>query len=300
MRPARRWRCHGSGSRIYPATLLLLPLYVLGLTYAVLRYELMEANQWARRALTWGLLVAVAVAVTALPTGLIAAAGTWWLSALAVAAAIALWVPVRRLVDGLIFPGGELGADEISAWRAELEATQTEADIAAVGDRLLRQKLRVATSDWTDAPPGPRQVIEVMKGLQDEARRELARRRAFAERQRLAELGALAATVAHDLRNPMNIIAMAVADAEPNKRNEVRAQLARMEALVRDVLEYAKPWAVHPVALDLASAAADAARGMNVSLDIPAGLTVRADPLRFGQAIANLWPTPPGAAAACW
>ena len=127
-----------------------------------------------------------------------------------------------------------------------------------------------------------------MNGLREDARRELERRRAFAERQRLAELGALAATVAHDLRNPMNIVAMAVAEAEPKTREEVRAQLARMEALVRDVLDYAKPWTVVAVDLDLAAAVAGAGKGMNLTVEIPPGLAVRADPLRLSQALDNL------------
>ncbi len=276
------------GIAVFPFTLLLLPLYIVGLTYAVLRYELMTANLWARRALTWGLLIVLAVAITALPAGLVAAEGIWWLSALAVAAAMALGLPVRRLVDGLIFPGGDLDAAEIAAWRAALDAAPDEAEIDPIADRLLHQKLRVPASDWAEAPPGPRRVIEVMNGLRDEARREIVRRRAFAESQRLAELGALAATVAHDLRNPMNIMAMAVANADPTVRDEVKAQIARMEALVRDVLDYARPWAVQVAELDVASAAADAGRGMDIAFDIPAGLTVRADPLRLAQAIGNL------------
>ena len=262
------------GASIFPFTLLLLPFYLLGLTYAVLRYEFMAANLWARRALTWGLLATLAVAVTALPAGLLAAEGTWWLSALAVAAAMVLWLPVRRVVDGLIFPGGDLDAGEISAWRTELQAAQDEAEVRAASDRLLLKKLRVSPSDWSEAPPGPRRVINVMNGLRDEALREIARRRAFAESQRLAELGALATTVAHDLRNPMNIMAMAVANADAGIRDEVRTQIARMDALVRDVLDYAKPWTVHVTQVDVVGAIADVGRGMEIDLDIPSGITV--------------------------
>ena len=124
--------------------------------------------------------------------------------------------------------------------------------------------------------------------LRFELMADLERRRAEAERRRLAELGALAATVAHDLRNPLNIIAMAVAGAEPVLRAEVRAQIQRMEALVRDLLDYAKPWSIAPVTVPLAAAVAEAASGLKIECDIPGSAEVRADPLRLNQALANL------------
>jgi signal transduction histidine kinase len=124
--------------------------------------------------------------------------------------------------------------------------------------------------------------------LRYELMADLERRRAEAERQRLAELGALAATVAHDLRNPLNIIGMAVAGAEPAVRAEVRTQIERMDALVRDLLDYAKPWRIESAAVPLTEAVAEAAGGHPVDNETPAGLEVRADPLRLHQALANL------------
>ncbi|HSV28239.1 MAG TPA: HAMP domain-containing sensor histidine kinase, partial [Candidatus Omnitrophota bacterium] len=271
-----------------PWPLLLLPLYLAVLAYGVLRYELMAANQWVRRALTGGLLMALAGLATALPTGLVAAEAPWAVSALAVSAALALWGPVRRRVDRMVFPGGEVTAAELAGWRAALDQADDDEDITRRADALLRDKLRVPQSDWADAPPGPRRVVEVMDGVRMEALRTLAARRAFADRQRLAELGALAATVAHDLRNPMNIVAMAVADANPSIRTEVTTQLGRMEALVRDLLDYAKPWTVTPTEVDITAAVAEVAWGTGVETDIPAGLTVHADPLRLSQALGNL------------
>jgi signal transduction histidine kinase len=276
------------GINAYPWPLLLLPFYLAILAYGVLRYELMAANQWARRALTWGLLMVLATALTAMLTGLVANRAPWMASALAVAAALVLWGPLRRTVDRLVFPGGDVAAAELAAWRDALAGANDEGEIAHMAGAFLRAKLRVDRADWDDAPPGPRRVIEVMAGLREDALKDLDRRRAFAERQRLAELGALAATVAHDLRNPMNIVAMAVADAEPAVRQEVKAQLARMDGLVRDLLDYAKPWSVTPVPVDVSAAVAEAARGMEVAVEVPEGMTVRADPLRLGQALGNL------------
>lgn len=129
---------------------------------------------------------------------------------------------------------------------------------------------------------------DLAAGLREETLHELERRQAEAERHRLAELGALAATIAHDLRNPMNIIAMAAAEAEPATRAEIRAQLTRMDALVRDLLDYAKPWTVDPVRVDAAQAVAATVRDRTVERDIPPDLPLRADPLRLAQALDNL------------
>lgn len=129
---------------------------------------------------------------------------------------------------------------------------------------------------------------DLIAGFREESLRDLRRRQTESERQRLAELGALAATVAHDLRNPMNIVAMAVADADAATRAEVKTQLARMEALVRDLLEYAKPWAITPTEMDAAEAIAMAVRNRGAEMDVPPGLTLRADPLRLAQALDNV------------
>lgn len=276
------------GVAAYPWPLLLLPLYLVVLTYGVLRYELMAANQWARRALTGGLLIVLAGALTAIPTGIVAADSPWFASTLAVAVALILWGPMRHLVDRLVFPGGEVAPTELGAWRSALDEAPDEEAIDRTADELLRAKLRVPEADWAHAPPGPKRVIDLMEGMRADARRGLARRRMLAEKERLAELGSLAATVAHDLRNPMNIVAMAVAEADPAVRTEVKAQLARMDTLVRDLLDYAKPWAVAPADVNVAAAVAEVARGAPVETDIPADLTVRADPLRLYQALGNL------------
>nr|WP_305123309.1 HAMP domain-containing sensor histidine kinase [Roseomonas sp. GC11] len=133
--------------------------------------------------------------------------------------------------------------------------------------------------------------------LSDEAARldraaELARQaREQAQAARLAELGALAATVAHDIRNPLNIIAMAAATAPPAARAEIREQIARITRLSADLLDYARPWRVEPIPMDLADLARAAVQGefpvrFGPGLDAP--LPVRADPGRLRQALGNL------------
>ncbi len=279
------------GIEVFPWTLLLLPGYAIGLGYGVVRYELMAANHWARQALTWAMVTTLAVVATAVPLGWLAAERSWLASVLAVLVAMLAWMPLQRLAGRLIFPSGEVSAAELAEWREALDAATDETALETVATVLLSRKLGLpedVLSDWSEAPPGPRRLAELIDTLKAEARRTLERRRAHAEQQRLAELGALAATVAHDLRNPMNIIAMAVADTAPAPRAEVAAQLARMAALVRDLLDYAKPWTVEPAETDLAAVLQEVGAGLAFTTELPSGLSLRADRLRLGQVLGNL------------
>src|SRR5262249_28312402 len=109
-------------------------------------------------------------------------------------------------------------------------------------------------------PPGQRHLAELFGSLVLEAavRVEQAQQLAARERERqlqarLAELGALAATVAHDIRNPLNIISMAVASAPGETRREVADQVDRIAHLTHDLLDYAKPWKLAAAEVDLAA-----------------------------------------------
>ena len=100
---------------------------------------------------------------------------------------------------------------EVARWRAELGEAASPQDVERVAVRMLATKLgtQLRPGDGDLAPPGPRRIVETLAGLKGEAVEALARHRDTAERERLAEIGMLAATVAHDLRNPMNVVAMA-------------------------------------------------------------------------------------------
>ncbi|MDH4463314.1 MAG: ATP-binding protein [Acidovorax sp.] len=151
---------------------------------------------------------------------------------------------------------------------------------------------------WDAAPPGPRHVAELFGTVVAEAAARVDQAQQFAARERerqlqarLAELGALAATVAHDIRNPLNIISMAVATAPGDTRREVADQVARIANLTHDLLDFAKPWKLAPRELDMA------AHVRNAALRLPAvtlgpGLTqplvLQADPRRVDQALTNL------------
>lgn len=69
--------------------------------------------------------------------------------------------------------------------------------------------------------------------------------------QHLRELGSLSAAIAHELRNPLNIIAMASV-APGDHQQLIQSQINRAEHLLKDVLDYAKPSQLYYQPLDFA------------------------------------------------
>ncbi|WP_298200407.1 sensor histidine kinase [Novosphingobium sp.] len=294
------------GIAAYPWPVLGLPLYSVALVYAVVRHRFMAADVWARRGLVWLLLLAGAGAAAALiatlplalagrPEGFVA---TWAALAGAMALGLVAMAPLKRLTDRLVFPGAQL---DVEPWRDALAPAADEQTLAALANQMLRERLglgadgpalalegeRASLQGWDDAPLALRQTATRVAGLVEEAARRLAsaRRLVEAEREaRLAELGALAATIAHDLRNPLGIVQMAATGAPPEVRAEIAEQVGRMNALVTDILDYARAWTITPRTLDPGEFLAT----FGVPVEAPAGLTLSADPAALRRAVANL------------
>ena len=88
-----------------PWPLLGLPIYPVFLVYGILRYELLLANAWARRALGWTILVGIAgLVVAALPLlPFEATLGTRFATAVVVGIAfVVLSGPARRLAERIV------------------------------------------------------------------------------------------------------------------------------------------------------------------------------------------------------
>ena len=129
--------------------------------------------------------------------------------------------------------------------------------------------------------------------------------------RRLAELGEMAAGIAHELRNPLASIGLYarlleedLPDGEPTGQNatKIASAVRRMDAIVTDVLAFAREDRVHPEPVDLASilrAAAESGAeaagrcepmpGVRIETparDVPA--RVACDPSLFHQALVNI------------
>lgn len=311
---------------VYPWQVLALPAYPVILVYGILRYQVFVANAWARRALVWALLLGAGL--LAVPLALLLPVDSRWVSGVLVAAiCLALNGPVRAFAERIVYPGSTVSVADLRVWRAELFEATSEADLAARASALLSKRvaLRVevrlddgapaddmpallCTRDasgwqtrlhgWDAAPPGPRRLAGLFAGVLSEAATQLEHARQAEERERerqlqarLAELGQLAASVAHDLRNPLNIIAMAVATAPSDTRREVADQVQRISRLAEDLLDYAKPWQIRPVTVDAAQQVREAARrasGVELGAGLDESLPIQADPQRLDQALVNL------------
>jgi len=309
---------------VFPVPLLLLPLYPVILVYGVLRWGVFVANAWAGRALVWTLLLAIGVGIVGLMP-LLLPFESRWLSGVAVATGcLALSGPVRRFVQRLIYPGGEASAADLQAWREALLPAETLAELGELAGKLLSQRLgtpvevvfdadteptlprlncrrapwRLELEGWSAAPPGQRHLAELFGSLVLDAamRVEQAQQLAARERERqlqarLAELGSLAATVAHDIRNPLNIISMAVAMAPTDTRREVAEQVDRIAHLTRDLLDYAKPWKLAPAEVDvttLVQTVASCQPGVDIGPGLQQPLPALLDARRVEQALTNL------------
>ncbi|WP_077000598.1 sensor histidine kinase [Variovorax sp. KK3] len=311
----------------YPWQVLAMPAYPVILVYGILRYQVFVANAWARRALAWTLLVGLGL--LSVPLTLLLPLDSRWLSGTAVAVVcLALNGPVRRFAERIVYPGGTASAADLQGWRDALAKTVTWSALEAEAAELLSKRVglridvRVATDGdpvsampmlvcresssgwatelrgWDSAPPGSRRLAELFAEVLTETAGRLQQAALAEQRERerqlqarLAELGALAASVAHDLRNPLNIIAMAVATTPPDVRREVGDQVGRISHLAEDLLDYAKPWQVRPVTVDAALQVREAARRapeVEIGSGLAHALPLQADPLRFAQAIGNL------------
>jgi two-component system sensor histidine kinase PilS (NtrC family) len=128
----------------------------------------------------------------------------------------------------------------------------------------------------------------------------------LAEQGRLASIGELSASLAHELRNPLAAVANSMQmlgelpELPPSERRLLeimRTELARLEQLVADFLRYARPRPAEPVPVRLdalVQAVVDGVRhhpgasDCRIVIKAEAGPPVMLDPELFRQALGNL------------
>lgn len=252
----------------------------------------------------------------------------WPLSAAILLVMLALEGPSRRAMERVVFPGTRIDQMVLMQWRAALEGARDWHELEAVAARLLgahlRQTLLVAVSrqpasseptvlchadpaskrwlcelrGWEGATPSVRHVGEVFAELLAAAAARLERMMQYAEQEKrhlqeahLLELGGLAAIVAHDLRNPLNIISMAAASCAPQTRADIREQIGRADHLIKDLLTYSGELRLNVQPLDLGDLlrrSLGRVQGVAVEVQINEAMTVLVDALRFDQILTNL------------
>lgn len=132
----------------------------------------------------------------------------------------------------------------------QLPTEQQTKDTSALFVCIKRGDWHCQLSGWEDIPPAQQRMAELLAALIPNACTslersiQLAKIEARAERERieqqhLVELGGLTAAIAHELRNPLNIINMASAQCDEKIKIHIRNQVARAELMIRDTLSYA-------------------------------------------------------------
>jgi signal transduction histidine kinase len=176
--------------------------------------------------------------------------------------------------------------------------TATMRDMTATGD-LTRRIPLPQRARWEDEDA--RLLASTFNAMTDSIGRF---QRDAAQRERLSSLGRLSTVVAHEIRNPLMIIKAAL---HPLRRQnvtgeELRAavsdideEIARLNRIVADVLDFARPIDFELTTVDLNALCEDAARA--VSVDTAVGVTrdldrslapVTTDPERLRLALVNI------------
>lgn len=111
---------------------------------------------------------------------------------------------------------------------------------------------------WEGATPGVQRagavfgdLLAAAAGRLDQLLRYAAQENQRLQQSHLLELGGLAATVAHELRNPLNIISMATVSCPAEVRSDIREQIERADHLIQDLLSYSGEIRLHCQPLDL-------------------------------------------------
>jgi len=130
-------------------------------------------------------------------------------------------------------------------------------------------------------------LLERSLQLAEEEKRRLAE-------QHLVELGGLSAAVAHELRNPLNIISMASAQCDKATKQYIQTQLKRADHLIDDLLSYSGNLMLNRQSLALLPAIngvvsyIEENEKLKVDIAVPDGFQLYSDPHRLQQVLVNL------------
>jgi signal transduction histidine kinase len=147
---------------------------------------------------------------------------------------------------------------------------------------------------------GVGEIAGLARELETMRTRLVAAAAAARQAERLATLGTFAATVAHEVRNPLTAVALHVqmlrqeSPGDPDLQR-IAEELERLDLVVDEVLSFARGMRCEPADCDLQAVAGDVVRLLRrqaehagVGLEVDGQGRVRADPQRIRQCLLNL------------
>lgn len=121
---------------------------------------------------------------------------------------------------------------------------------------------------------GPREIVSLATALRETHASLIAEREKRRHAERLALLGRMATSLAHEVRNPVSAIRLhaqllerVCAPEERASANLIVGEAGRIESLVNQWLRYAKPEPVKMIPVDLAALAGEACQSLGPQAD---------------------------------
>ncbi len=333
------------GLHYYPYPLWLLPSYLLLLTFAVVRYQLLAVNSWAIKAIIWALALLLLLGLTTLLTSMASQVGLTHFSAIpfsvlwlySLISGITLWLlynPLHNLASRLVYPDVKMTEAVTERWLTQLNHCLSFNELNTIATNLLsthlQQPVAIVISEhsgehnkglpqiscyqqqeqqeqwvfqlknWQETSPGFRHVADIFASLLittcdnlDKSLRLAHQEQQRQEELRLVELGGLAAAMAHELRNPLNIISMASAQCEDKVKNHIQGQLKRADTLIQDMLSYSRVIELNAQSVPLLpmltalSKEISARHKVNIDVQCDAQLLIYADVYKLQQVLVN-------------
>ncbi len=218
------------------------------------------------------------------------------------------WITQRLIIRRLGVMADRIGQTE---W------LQDETDDAA-GDELetlsralatMMRRIEGTTADLRTTLIEKQELVERVERFNQDLATQVAATRAELEavqdellrKERLSVLGELTAGLAHEIRNPLQIIrgtAELVRRQYPDDERaleDVIGEVTRLELLVRELLDYARPMELRPELLEVSSLVQGASAELervshcaSPALDIPPGLGCWGDETLLHRVLVNL------------
>ena len=255
-----------------------------------------------------------------------------WLPSLAVVLiAAVLQKPASIIAERIVYPGSRISPEILKKWQKEIEDAKSWEQLSDIASRLIsdhmgfeidvvaapyradslldklsircdkdKDEWRCIPAGWEEATPAILRSLNLFGSILVAGSARLESLLEIAKKEKeilidshLTDLGRLSATVAHELRNPLNVISMASAGCDDDIKKEINLQLERSQKLIGDLLSYSGKLKIEKKILNLKeeleyilSHYKD--KHIDTSIEIPDALLISFDSHRLHQVFFNL------------